>query len=1052
MPERIVCAAETARSRLDRVRSLLRDRVEPGQTWWIVAPTRRAADAFVRETVDEAWIGVLRFGFEGWARAFAPPQLGPVASPLARLAVAARAASELRGAGGLTHFGPVAGYPGFARCLLETAIELRAFEVDASDLEATGPAGRDLAALVRQLRAVAREHRVSLPGEALAAAAPPDPGPAGLVLLDVSLETPLERAFVRRMAGSASTVLATTGDDPEPLAALLSARVETLEGPGEPGAAELRRLRRALFSSSDDPLGPPDGSVVIRSCRNEAAEAVEIARAALERADDGVLFDRMAVVLREPALHQPLLDDAFARAGVPAFFTQGARRPHPGGRALLALLACAEENLSASRFAEYLGFGQVPSAALALRPTPWVPAASTAPQLELPFEAPPSLADDPSADGSLQVPLRWEQWLVDAAVVGTEARWRRRLDGLAQEIRAQIEREADPTAREGLKGRLHSLVSLREFALPLVERLAALRAPRPWARWHSDLEALAMAALREPLAVLAILAELRPLASSTPVSLFEVRLTLERPLSTFRPEPAREPYGAVWVGTTDEVAGRSFDTVFLPGLSEGVFPSPFREDPLAPDPLRGALDPELVARPRHRTRERRAFRAALQAAERRVMLTSSRLQEARGRPQVPSQYLLEAARRAEGGLDALRALTRPASDRRAFGLGWEVPRSPERAIDDAEYDLAVARELAETDPAAAEGRAAYLRSSPTLLRALRRRSSRWRKAIGPADGGVIAEQRAAWRAENGDGLEGLVTSPTALRAFAACPYRFWLYGLLRLRDDTETLGPETLDPRTRGSIFHDVQFRYFARCQREGARPSEALELLDEVWAEAKVRWREEIAPAIDAVYDRELAQIRTDLRGWWRRVRERPDGFEPLHAELAFGLDGDPALRDPESSRDPVWIDGRFPVRGSIDLVEVDAQGRLRVTDYKTGRPPDRAPAAIGGGETLQPLVYARAAETLLGAPVVEGRLVYCTIRRDFRADVIPAVEAEALTEVLEVIDDHLRRGFFPAVPRDGACRYCDFRSVCGHREEERAERKDPEALVDLAASRSRP
>ena len=46
--------------------------------------------------------------------------------------------------------------------------------------------------------------------------------------------------------------------------------------------------------------------------------------------------------------------------GVPAWFDRGTRRPHPAGRAFLALLACAAEGLSASRFAEYLSLGQLP--------------------------------------------------------------------------------------------------------------------------------------------------------------------------------------------------------------------------------------------------------------------------------------------------------------------------------------------------------------------------------------------------------------------------------------------------------------------------------------------------------------------------------------------------------------------------------------------------------------------------------------------------------------------------------------------------------------------
>jgi len=362
-------------------------------------------------------------------------------------------------------------------------------------------------------------------------------------------------------------------------------------------------------------------------------------------------------------------------------------------------------------------------------------------------------------------------------------------------------------------------------------------------------------------------------------------------------------------------------------------------------------------------------------------------------------------------------------------------------------------ELDQLAPQERGGRAAYLLREPALYRALRRRSQRWRGRFGAHDGGVIEGLQAAWTAAHPEGLASLVSSPTALQSFAQCPYRFWLYALLRLRDDTEPLGPERLDPRTRGSMFHEIQFRFFRRCQAEGRSPSFALDLLDDIWRETVERYREEIAPAIAAVYDRETVQIRIDLRGWWRRRAEAPDGFEPANAELAFGLGRvDPDHADPMSALDPVPVDGRFAMRGSIDLVERDAAGGLRVTDYKTGRPPSEPPEWTGHGETLQPLVYAVAAEQLLGGPVREGRLAYCTVKHGYRIDAVSAVDRSELVRLCGVIDDHVRRGFFPAAPREGACRTCDYVMICGHGEAARVERKDREKLSGLDAVRRVP
>src|SRR4029453_5181418 len=98
------------------------------------------------------------------------------------------------------------------------------------------------------------------------------------------------------------------------------------------------------------------------SAPGEGRECVEIARRILKEARRGVGFDEMAILVRSPHSYFGLLEHALRRADVPGWFDRGTRRPHPAGRAFLALLACAAEHLSAARFAEYLSLSQVPDA------------------------------------------------------------------------------------------------------------------------------------------------------------------------------------------------------------------------------------------------------------------------------------------------------------------------------------------------------------------------------------------------------------------------------------------------------------------------------------------------------------------------------------------------------------------------------------------------------------------------------------------------------------------------------------------------------------------
>ena len=203
------------------------------------------------------------------------------------------------------------------------------------------------------------------------------------------------------------------------------------------------------------------------------------------------------------------------------------------------------------------------------------------------------------------------------------------------------------------------------------------------------------------------------------------------------------------------------------------------------------------------------------------------------------------------------------------------------------------------------------------------------------------------------------------------------------------------------------------------------------------------------------IAAITADLHEWLRRQAEASDGWVPHRFELSFGIvDRERAAADPASIREPVSIAGGLRLRGAIDLVERRADGVLRATDYKTGRVWTKQGVVVGGGETLQPLLYALAAEALLGAPVESGRLYYCTADGGYVERVVPLDDARrgVVIEVVGIVDRALRDGFLPAVPRHGACGTCDYLPVCGPLEELRTSRKPAARLADLARLRSLP
>ena len=99
------------------------------------------------------------------------------------------------------------------------------------------------------------------------------------------------------------------------------------------------------------------------------------------------------------------------------------------------------------------------------------------------------------------------------------------------------------------------------------------------------------------------------------------------------------------------------------------------------------------------------------------------------------------------------------------------------------------------------------------------------------------------------------------------------------------------------------------------------------------------------------------------------------------------------------------------------DGSEELRITDHKTGRNRTTPRTVIGGGATLQPVIYGLAVEKLLGSPVSGGRLFYCTAAGGFTDHPVPLSEANrrAGLEALEIIDRAIELGL-PAARPGGA------------------------------------
>ena len=190
-------------------------------------------------------------------------------------------------------------------------------------------------------------------------------------------------------------------------------------------------------------------------------------------------------------------------------------------------------------------------------------------------------------------------------------------------------------------------------------------------------------------------------------------------------------------------------------------------------------------------------------------------------------------------------------------------------------------------------------------------------------------------------------SPTALQTFATCPYKFLLYAVHRLSpreapEAIEELGPRAARrPRPRGPL------RGLSTLREEGALPVTEANL-DGASAPPRRRARR----GRGALPGRARTPP-SSACGRTGSTRSSPISASGCAAPPRTGLDPaalralvrPPPAAPPRTRRaaaTAVELDCGIRLRGSIDLVEQDASGALRATDYKTGRAAGEA-GAVG-------------------------------------------------------------------------------------------------------------
>lgn len=786
------------------------------------------------------------------------------------------------------------------------------------------------------------------------------------------------------------------------------------------------------------------------SAADPNAEAAEVARRVLDAAHDGVKFNEIAIFHRGGAPADARITDALGRAGIPCFTSGGTPvLQTAAGRAALNLIELLGDEPRRPQLLDLLGSPALRGRLRHVRRRRSEP--------------------DPEAEDGDPIrpkPLQWER-------ISRRAGLSRRWADFESRLESFIDDSRNEAGDEALAYQFDAAKELFDVCADLHERADGLANATGW-KAAADISLEAFRAYVRDVGnnegsdgeleiidtIYHVLDELREMdRAGIAYSARRLRAAAKRALERASTGDPRALDGVLIANAAGAARTLRFDAVFIAGAAERTIPAVPRQDPLLDDAARDHLNRFIGARAMrlHRLRpdhDRFIFDLARAAARDRFTVSYARRNSAIGAPAHPSALILAAIGKpdapnepllSERQLEEHHRFTRliasvsgaaPTDDQAAAGE-WESAR---RALDEADLRLAV------LSPNPVDAVNLLFRVWPEGAdRADHARRARSSLGAFTEYDGLINVDPVKWDPFAAD----MTFAATALERYAACPYRFFLSDVLKVRAVAEPEEQAELSPLDRGNLMHKILEQWVGNwIKRERATaawpdyardPDKlreiAMPLLDEAEQMRKLGGPK-IAQAL-------RAEILADLEMTRAAESNRSgDGWHPIHVEYDINdIDLDAG-------------EGRtIKVKGRIDRVDTGPDSARRAIDYKTGKPDKEGVLGFASGKVLQPTIYLHGLkqhpEHQADLAVSKAELVYVTRRGEFERDDLdgeqfardgtPAAPtyADMLRDAVSTIVDGMQAGLLFPYPfsddpkknldeRALQCHYCDYRFAC--------------------------
>jgi len=490
------------------------------------------------------------------------------------------------------------------------------------------------------------------------------------------------------------------------------------------------------------------------------------------------------------------------------------------------------------------------------------------------------------------------------------------------------------------------------------------------------------------------------------------------------------------VGELTDLIYSDWEVLYVLGMNEKGLPRPFPQNPLLLDHEKQLLMSSLPGahfslREERLLEEQAEFQQLLQNTATKVVMSAPLKDLTTGRELLSSRYLLQEWNRFfKTNLD-YQVLSSELG-KNPLSQNNHIASNPEDAI--SRYDLGVAASLHHAndnvkDPLLS-GEFPFAKSVVTFRQARRRASS-------------FDEYWGVIKRRSTDTLP--ILSASRISTWTNCPHQYFLKYDLKLNEeeDFDAHALEWLDPMHYGSFLHELYHRFFIKLrEKKGEGFTKVVvsdrKILDNEFAQLLKEYQFEFPMNSTPHVDVTVRRLEDDLAGFFDR--EMRISRKRMFTELSFAMSFREKRKGLLKKDEPAEI--RLPngetvrVRGSIDRVDIQGNGRVLLIDYKTGKsvaPVEGQPFL--GGKLIQSGLYSEIVNQV-DPSITDPQFMYyyVTGKADYFQHIIDYREVrQHFLKFLEAIVGELEKG--NCVPRasserdDPVCGFCDYFDVCMNR-----------------------